>query len=62
MRANPPSLFVTPKRPSFTNGGTDSADYAWFVWGLGASAVRILDVPPPNPEPPAREPSPGRKQ
>jgi hypothetical protein len=26
-------LFVLSKRPSFTGGGTDSSDYAWFCWG-----------------------------
>lgn len=29
----PHRLFVLSKRPSFTNQGTDSADYAWFCWG-----------------------------
>lgn len=30
---NPPShLFVQSQRPSFTGGGTDSTEYAWFVW------------------------------
>lgn len=27
-----PDVYVLPNRPSFTGGGTDSADYAWFVW------------------------------
>ena len=27
-----PSVYVLPNRPSFTGKGTDSADYAWFVW------------------------------
>ena len=27
-----PDVCVLPNRPSFTGGGTDSADYAWFVW------------------------------
>jgi hypothetical protein len=27
-----PDVNVLPNRPSFTGGGTDSADYAWFVW------------------------------
>ena len=27
-----PDVFVLPNRPSFTGGGTDSADYAWFRW------------------------------
>jgi len=30
---NPPShVFVLSKRPSFTGNGTDSCEYAWFVW------------------------------
>ena len=29
----PPSrIYVLSKRPSFTGKGTDSQDYAWFVW------------------------------
>lgn len=29
----PPSrIYVLSKRPSFTGTGTDSQDYAWFVW------------------------------
>lgn len=35
-RANPSDVFVLSKRPSFTSDGkSDSADYAWFVWGPG---------------------------
>jgi hypothetical protein len=45
LRANTPSLYVLPKRPSFTGKGTDSADYAWFVWGESSPTVRILEVP-----------------
>ena len=25
-------VFVLSKRPSFTNGGTDATEYAWFLW------------------------------
>ena len=28
----PTSLYVLSKRPSFTGAGTDSTEYAWFVW------------------------------
>lgn len=28
----PDGLFVLSKRPSFTGTGTDSQEYAWFVW------------------------------
>jgi hypothetical protein len=27
-----PDVYVLPNRPSFTGHGTDSADYAWFIW------------------------------
>lgn len=29
----PSALFVLSPRPSFTEGGTDSCEYAWFYWG-----------------------------
>jgi hypothetical protein len=32
MRATTPDVYVLPNRPSFTGGGTDSTEYAWFVW------------------------------
>lgn len=32
MREFPPDVYVLPNRPSFTNGGTDATEYAWFVW------------------------------
>lgn len=44
MRKNTPSVYVLPKRPSFTNGGTDATDYAWMVWDGRPSRVVILDV------------------
>lgn len=28
----PDTIFVLSKRPSFTGKGTDSTEYAWFVW------------------------------
>lgn len=28
----PTSLYVLSKRPSFTGKGTDSTEYAWYVW------------------------------
>lgn len=28
----PVAVYVCSRRPSFTGGATDSADYAWFVW------------------------------
>jgi hypothetical protein len=34
LRTHEPSaLFVVTPRPSFTGGGTDSCEYAWFYWG-----------------------------
>lgn len=49
LRKNTPSVYVLPKRPSFTGKGTDSTDYGWFVWTKGAvcggPTVRILEVP-----------------
>ena len=27
-----PDVYVLPNRPSFTGKGTDSIEYAWFVW------------------------------
>lgn len=32
MRENTPDIYVLPNRPSFTGKGTDSIEYAWFVW------------------------------
>lgn len=31
-----PDIYVIPERPSFDGKGTDSIEYAWFVWGPGA--------------------------
>jgi hypothetical protein len=43
-----PSIYVLPDRPSFRGGGTDSTDYAWFVWRnpfvAGWPRVRILGL------------------
>ena len=41
MRAKPPDVFVLPDRPSFTGEGSDSADYAWFVWPSTIRAARF---------------------
>ena len=42
---NAPSVYVLPRRPSFTNDGkTDATDYAWFVWGMDAvPTCRVID-------------------
>lgn len=34
-KRHPADVFVLPRRPSFTNKGTDATAYAWFVWGPG---------------------------
>lgn len=45
-RAAPADVYVLPRRPSFTpDGGTDSAEYAWFVWAPGRGGRWfVLDV------------------
>lgn len=49
-RSKPADLYVLPSRPSFTsNGKTDSAAYAWFVWGPGRGGHwQILDCAKPG--------------
>ena len=37
----PTHLYVLSKRPSFTGSGTDSQDYAWFVWERKNKDTRI---------------------
>lgn len=32
MRTHAPDVYVLPNRPSFSGTGTDSIEYAWFVW------------------------------
>lgn len=39
LRKHMPDAFVLSRRPSFTGGGTDACDYAWFVWGPSVSAA-----------------------
>lgn len=43
-----PDVFVLPNRPSFTNGGTDSTDYAWFVFN-GVNKEGVLKILPTTP-------------
>lgn len=31
-RQHMPDVYLLPDRPSFTDGGTDATEYAWFVW------------------------------
>jgi hypothetical protein len=54
MREHTPSIYVLPNRPSFTGGGTDATDYAWFVWRKGvAPEVKILATTPASERRPA---------
>jgi hypothetical protein len=40
-----PSIYITPKRPSFNGGvSTDSCDYAWFVWDKNKPTLQILET------------------
>lgn len=32
LQGHTPDVYVLPDRPSFTGKGTDSIEYAWFVW------------------------------
>jgi hypothetical protein len=40
MQKYTPDVYVLPNRPSFYKGGTDSTEYAWFIW----SPYRRRDV------------------
>lgn len=47
MRAMPPDVYVLPNRPSFTGGGTDATEYAWFIWkpvSRSYGNLRVLPV------------------
>ena len=42
-REHPPTrVLVLSERPSFTDGGTDSAAYGWFIWQRGAGQPATL--------------------
>lgn len=44
-RDHPADIYVLPKRPSFTQHGTDATEYAWYVWGPGrGNRWSILDI------------------
>jgi hypothetical protein len=44
-KEHPADVYVIPRRPSFTQGGTDMTEYAWFVWRrYGGGRWEILDV------------------
>lgn len=47
MSSHTPDVYVLPSRPSFTGAGTDSIEYAWFVWGVKRrreGRVRVLGL------------------
>ena len=48
MRRHPPDVYVLPNRPSFSGRGTDSIEYAWFVWRPkeARTSGRIQVLPP----------------
>lgn len=49
MSTHTPDVYVLPNRPSFTGGGTDSIEYAWFVWGReprSEGRVKVLGLRP----------------
>lgn len=47
-RLHPADVYVLTRRPSFTDVGTDSTEYAWFVWGVGRGhRWEILDCERP---------------
>jgi hypothetical protein len=45
-RRHTADVYVLPRRPSFTGGGTDATEYAWLVWRHhGGGRWMVLDVP-----------------
>ncbi len=44
LRANMPSVYTSPRRPSFTGNGTDATEYAWFVWDGQPPTIQILET------------------
>ncbi len=51
MRRYPADLYVLPNRPSFRGYGSDSIEYAWYVWEEGKKERtfglhRMLDITP----------------
>lgn len=51
LRNHPPSVYVSPKRPSFVGKGTDATEYAWFIWskpydneGQPSPELKILET------------------
>lgn len=51
MQTHAPDVYVIPDRPSFSGRGTDSIEYAWFVWQQGrarrsSGLVTVLNTTP----------------
>jgi hypothetical protein len=50
MRSLTPDIYVLPNRPSFRGEGTDSPEYAWFLWsgerGRTRGRLRVLNTTP----------------
>jgi hypothetical protein len=49
MQEHAPDVYVLPDRPSFDGKGTDSIEYAWFVWRRAtlhqpSGRITVLDV------------------
>lgn len=48
-RRHPADVYVLAPRPSFTGGGTEASEFAWFVWGqCGSGPGRIHVLGPPE--------------
>ena len=39
-----PSVYVLPDRPSFVDGTTDAADYAWMMWHREENVAGLVEV------------------
>jgi hypothetical protein len=47
LRKHTPSVYVLPRRPSFTDDNkTDACEYAWFLWGDDQSGQRVAVLDP----------------
>ena len=70
MQTYPADHYILPNRPPFRGGGSDSSEYAWFVWEEGKKERvyglhRVLDSTPLHvrqaAKPPKLAPVPKRK-
>lgn len=61
FRGEMPDVYVLPNRPSFTGGGTDATEYAWFVWTpereRRAGRQEVLDKTPAHERKATRQPT-----